>query len=321
MQVQSNGVNRSISNRGNSDNGSCNGGSKNGEIGILRAVKVRPFPEKIDAVILDWAGTTIDYGCFAPVKAFERIFIARGIEPTDAEVRAPMGQAKRDHIVAMLSGERLASLWQERYGRKWTQDDVDEMYAYYEGLLFGSLTDFCELKPGTLDAVAMLRQKKLKIGSTTGYTPEMMKVVSEEARARGYAPDTYVTPNCVGFGRPHPYMIFENMRRLGVKDVSKVIKVGDTLSDIEEGKNAKVYTIAVVEGSSEMGLRQHEFEALSPQRKAELSSHVALRFLVAGADAIVQEISDLEALFACSEHTYGKGESDQTAVRLCTIAH
>ena len=28
----------------------------------------------IEAVIFDWAGTTVDYGCFAPVQAFIEAF-------------------------------------------------------------------------------------------------------------------------------------------------------------------------------------------------------------------------------------------------------
>ena len=29
---------------------------------------------KFDGIIFDWAGTTVDYGCFAPVKAFIEVF-------------------------------------------------------------------------------------------------------------------------------------------------------------------------------------------------------------------------------------------------------
>ena len=44
----------------------------------------------IEAVIFDWAGTTVDYGCFAPVQAFVEVFKHFGIEPTMDEVREPM---------------------------------------------------------------------------------------------------------------------------------------------------------------------------------------------------------------------------------------
>ena len=262
-----------------------------------RIVTVRPVPDKVSGVILDWAGTSVDYGCFAPVNAFEQIFVQRGIQPTDEEVRAPMGQAKRDHICIMLEGKRLGTLWKEQFGREWTQADVDEMYEVYEGILFASLKDFCDVKPGVLDTVDFLRRcSGIKIGSTTGYTPEMMQIVAAEAKAAGYAPDTYVTPADVGYGRPYPFMLFENMRRLELMDVAEIVKVGDTLSDIAEGKNAGVYSIGVVEGSSEVGLRQDEFDALSPEEQNKIHETITRRYLAAGADAVIIEVRDLITL-------------------------
>ena len=60
-------------------------------------------------------------------------------------------------------------------------------------------------------------------------------------------------------------MIFRNMEELKLSDVRKVMKVGDTVSDIREGKNAGLYTVGIIEGSSVVGLSQREFEALSPE--------------------------------------------------------
>ena len=53
---------------------------------------------KINTVILDWAGTTVDFGCFAPVRAFLEAFRKFGIEPTIDEIRKPMGMLKREHM-------------------------------------------------------------------------------------------------------------------------------------------------------------------------------------------------------------------------------
>lgn len=66
------------------------------------------------AVIFDWAGTTVDYGCFAPVQAFVEVFCHFGIEPTMEEVRKPMGMLKRDHIRTMLQMKRIFGLWKEK---------------------------------------------------------------------------------------------------------------------------------------------------------------------------------------------------------------
>ena len=56
----------------------------------------------IEGVIFDWAGTTVDYGCFAPVQAFMEAFAHYGVPVTAEETRKPMGMLKRDHIRTML---------------------------------------------------------------------------------------------------------------------------------------------------------------------------------------------------------------------------
>ena len=71
----------------------------------------------IEAVIFDWAGTTVDYGCFAPVQAFVEVFKHFGIEPTMGEVREPMGMLKIDHIRTMLSMPRIHDLWVKEHER------------------------------------------------------------------------------------------------------------------------------------------------------------------------------------------------------------
>lgn len=46
--------------------------------------------KKIECVIMDWAGTAVDYGCFAPVAAFLKAFGEVGITVTMEEARRPM---------------------------------------------------------------------------------------------------------------------------------------------------------------------------------------------------------------------------------------
>ena len=73
--------------------------------------------KKIKSVIFDWAGTTVDFGCMAPVQAFVEVFKQYGVEPPMVEVRAPMGLLKIDNIRTMLKMERICSLWKEKYGK------------------------------------------------------------------------------------------------------------------------------------------------------------------------------------------------------------
>ena len=73
--------------------------------------------KKIKAVIFDWAGTTVDFGCMAPVQAFVEVFKQYGIEPTMEEVREPMGMLKWDHIRTMLEMPRIKREWIRLYGQ------------------------------------------------------------------------------------------------------------------------------------------------------------------------------------------------------------
>ena len=190
---------------------------------------------KYKAVILDWAGTTVDYGCFAPVQAFVEVFKHFGIAPTMDEVREPMGMLKKDHIRTMLKMDRISGLWRDKYGRYWTEDDVEALYAQFEGKLLAILDGYTQVKPYVLETVDTLRKNGIQIGSTTGYTDKMMDIVVPKAKENGYAPDFWFSPDSVeGMGRPYPYMIFKNMAAMKIQSVDQVVKVGDTVSDIKE---------------------------------------------------------------------------------------
>ena len=252
---------------------------------------------RIEAVIFDWAGTAVDYGCFAPVQAFVEVFKHFGIEPTMDEVREPMGMLKRDHIKTMLHMDRIHGMWLEKYSREVTEEDIDNMYNLFEEKLMSILDRFAEPKPYVLETIAKLREMGLKIGSTTGYTDEMMAVVTREAKAAGYEPDAWFSPNSVGnAGRPYPFMVFKNMEVLKIMDVRNVIKVGDTVSDIKEGKNAGAISVGVLEGSSEMALTEKEYEALSESEKEARLAKVTEVFKAAGADYVIRNMSNLVEL-------------------------
>ena len=239
--------------------------------------------KKIEAVIFDWAGTTVDYGCFAPVQAFTEVFKEFGVTPTMEEVRKPMGMLKIDHIRTMLGMERIQKCWQEVYNRPSNEEDVQKMYAVYESKLLSVLDQYADPKPYVLEAIKELRTKGIKIGSTTGYTDKMMEIVTKCAEQNGYKPDTWFSPD------------FKNMQELEVQSVANVLKVGDTISDIKEGKNAGVLSIGVIEGSSELGLSEEEYEALTQEEKDSLCNKVRTSFLEAGADDVILNMSELNS--------------------------
>lgn len=247
--------------------------------------------DKIEAVIFDWAGTTVDYGCFAPVQAFVEVFQGAGIEPTMEEVREPMGMLKWDHIRTMLRMPRIQRAWEEKYQKTPDDRDADELFAKFQPSLLKILDQFADPKPYVVETVRELRERGIKIGSTTGYTDIMMDIVVPKAAEQGYAPDCWFSPDSTeGMGRPYPYMVFRNLEALKVSSVAKAIKVGDTVSDILEGKNAGLFTVGVLEGSSVLGLSQSEYEALSEQEKLQRLAQAEQKYKEAGADQVIRDI-------------------------------
>lgn len=251
---------------------------------------------QIEAVIFDWAGTTVDYGCFAPLDVFIEIFKERGIDVLEEEAREPMGMLKWDHIQVMLGMERIKGLWQEKFNRAPETKDVDELYARFEPMLFNILPNYCTPIPGVLDLVSRLRAQGLKIGSTTGYTKEMMDIVAPGAKKQGYAPDYLSTAQDVPAGRPLPWMVYDNAMHLGVQPMRSIIKVGDTLSDVREGKNSGAWSVGVILGGSEMGLTQEQTENMDPDELQDRMDHVAKRFKDNGADYVIESIGELDKL-------------------------
>lgn len=252
---------------------------------------------KVEGVILDWAGTTVDFGCFAPVNVFIDIFKNAGINVTMAEAREPMGMLKIDHIRAMLSMPRVATLWEEKYGRSFTEQDVEVLYAEFEPALMASLSSYTDPIPGVVETIDTLRNQGLKIGSTTGYTNTMMEVVVPNALKKGYHPDVVITPDATNsMGRPYPYMIYRNMEALKLSASWKVVKVGDTISDIKEGVHAGVWSVGVIIGSSEMGLSSEEFANLSEAEKQAAIDKTAQSFMENGADFTIQTMRELPQL-------------------------
>ena len=253
--------------------------------------------KKIEAVIFDWAGTTVDFGSLSPVSAFKEASRMNGIEVTDEETRAPMGMLKIDHIRTMLAMPDVAARWRDAHGREPTEADAQAIYAVFEPALMKVLDRHCDLKPGLLECMRELKRRSVAIGSTTGFTSDMMAVVCAEAAKAGYSPDTFVTADQVGgYGRPYPYMIFENMRRLKIGSVDAVMKVGDTVSDIEEALAAGVTAVSVVEGSSVMGLSRAEWDALSEDERNAHRERTAEVFWRAGAHYVIGRLSALPAL-------------------------
>lgn len=120
-----------------------------------------------------------------------------------------------------------------------------------------------------------------------------MDIAEKDGKEEDYSTDSNICADEVKKGRPFPYIIFQNMIALDVFPPSQIVKVGDTVSVIEEGKNAGVWSIGVINGSSELGLTEAEVRQLDTRKYKQLASKVAKKFNEAGADFVIDSIDEL----------------------------
>lgn len=253
----------------------------------------RVYTGPVRAVVFDWAGTTVDYGSLAPVAAFAEVFRRRGVELTAGQIRGPMGMAKRDHIQMLVRADDVRDLWESANGRPPTEDDVDEMFGEFEPLLVETAAAHATLIPGTLETVAWCRERGIRVGSSSGYGRGIMDRVLPVAREQGYKPDTLVCPEDVPAGRPYPWAMYRTAMDLDVYPMSAIVKVGDTVADVEEGLNAGAWTIGLARSGNELGLAEDEVEALDRETLAAKLEAVYDRLQRAGAHHVVDTIADV----------------------------
>jgi phosphonoacetaldehyde hydrolase len=259
------------------------------------------------AVILDWAGTTVDFGSLAPVAALQGAFEASGVPVTTAEARADMGVLKKDQIRFMCAGERVSREWTRLYGKPPSEQDVERILADFLPKQSAILAAYSTPIPGVCETVDAWRSAGLRIGSTTGYTRDLLDIVRAEAERAGYSPDVTVTPDEVGAGRPKPFMCYRNAILLGVFPLWHCVKIGDTPSDIAEGLNAGMWTIALTETGNETGLSRYDWEALPPEERASREDSAARRFRDAGAHFTAPSLSGCTGILVEIERRIASG--------------
>src|SRR5262245_39678435 len=106
--------------------------------------------------------------------AFVKVFQQFQVSISVAEARGPMGLPKWDHIKALLTDPGVSARWQAAHGTAPTDRDVDRIYEVFVPLNAAVVTDFADPIPGAVELFAALRARNIKIGSTTGYTRDIM---------------------------------------------------------------------------------------------------------------------------------------------------
>jgi len=269
---------------------------------------MQSYAGPVKAVILDWAGTTVDHGSLAPVRVLQEVFAGRGVPISEEEARRDMGVLKIDHIRKILFAPGVAARWRNVFNREPAQADVESLFANFVPLQLECLVKYSVVIDGVAETVARLCKRGIKIGSTTGYTRAMLDRILQPAAEQGYEPDCAITPDDVGAGRPHPWMIYANAIRLQVEPLEAIVKIGDTPVDIEEGLHARVWTIGVARTGNMIGLSAEDFAALAPAERATRLNKARAALSAAGAHEVIDAVADCEPALEAIEARIRNGE-------------
>ena len=267
-----------------------------------------PYDGSVKAVVLDWAGTAVDYGCMGPAAVFVDVFDTFGITVSITNARRFMGLEKKQHIRSMCRLPEVTSQWEKKFGRVPDENEVAAIYNVTEPMMVDTIARHADPIPGLLAFVNGMRQRRVKIGSCTGYTAPMMDVLVPAAAKKGYAPDAVVCSSDVPAGRPFPWMCYQNAINLQVFPFESMIKIGDTISDIQEGRNAGMWTIGLTQSGNELGLPEDLVDALAPDDLKNRLTAIGARFREAGAHYIVKGIWECLEVVDDIDRRLGQGD-------------
>ncbi|WP_020192120.1 phosphonoacetaldehyde hydrolase [Pseudomonas putida] len=268
-------------------------------------------PTQLQAAILDWAGTVVDFGSFAPTQIFVEAFAEFDVQVSIEEARGPMGMGKWDHIRTLCDVPEIAERYRKVFGRTPTDDDVTAIYNRFMPLQIEKIAVHSALIPGALDTLTGLCQDGLKIGSCSGYPKVVMDKVVELAAQNGYVADHVVATDETPNGRPWPAQALANVIALGIDDVAACVKVDDTVPGILEGRRAGMWTVALVCSGNALGLTWEGFRALSAEKLESERQRIHALFAGSRPHYLIDTINDLPEVIADINRRLAKGEMPQ----------
>ena len=181
-------------------------------------------------VVFDMAGTTVNEDNLV-YKTLRKTINAAGYNFSLHQVLTTgAGKEKLKAIRDIVSLSGAVPL--EQLSNKIYTSFLDELTKTY---------DRVELKPqpGAEDTFKILRAKNILVILNTGYDEKTAVTILEKLHwETGNQIDGLITASDVNNNRPNPDMILLAMEKFGIADAGEVIKVGDSIIDIEEGKNA-----------------------------------------------------------------------------------
>ena len=207
----------------------------------------------IRACIFDLGGTIVDRYSKTLFLSLKNAFQKRNIRIDDRLIFKDMGLHKLNHIHEILKDPYVCLDWMNKYGHVPNNGEGKEIYNDFNEIQKLNTIEYMDIIPETKETIEYLRDQRIRTGVTTDFNKEIMNIVKYKLTDDMIYIDNYVSSTCLNRpSRPHPYMIYENMKKLQIKNPKSVIKVDDTQKGIKEGKNAGCITVGVYKWSTYM---------------------------------------------------------------------
>jgi phosphonatase-like hydrolase len=231
---------------------------------LLRAVRL---------VLFDLAGTTVSDGQAGGslvVNTLRETLQEAGVMLDADSITMHRGKDKRDTIRELLHEEHPTRIVPE--------DQVNLLLSRFMQRLEEQISEFTEI-PGASRTFGYLKQHGIRVGLGSGFSQDLVdRIVGRLGWKQQGLVEYAMSTEALGAGRPDPRMIHDAMARFALDDARQVLKVGDTVADIEEGRNAGAWTAAVLTGTQ-------------PREALE----------TAGPDFVLSSVAELPSLFDGAE--------------------
>lgn len=249
-------------------------------------------------VIFDLAGTIIDYGSLAPIYVFIALFKKYGIILSEEQAKFPMGLQKLQHIKELFKDPDILKQYIKLYNTNPTDNVIYKMYL--DSIEIGKSIIPIMSQPifGVEKIIQFLIEHDIKIGSTTGYSKEIIQSIIDY-NSKNFDPNLInilsnsITSDNVIFGRPEPWMIYHSAEKMRIYPMSNIVKIDDTLPGLLEGINAGTLTIGVVKTGSFLGLTKENVDQLDTIDLDKKLNIIRQKMYSIGCDYVVDSVNDI----------------------------
>uniref|UniRef100_A0A7S1WT36 Phosphonoacetaldehyde hydrolase n=1 Tax=Alexandrium catenella TaxID=2925 RepID=A0A7S1WT36_ALECA len=221
------------------------------------------------------AGTTVDDlvdGVPLVIAAFRAAFKVHDGSAVDSDqANAVRGYEKKEAIRRLLCASRGIELGAVDLG------EVETLFGIFKVELDKLTASMNTEIAGTTAVFEQLRARGMKVFVGSGFPDHVVQGIVANM---GWTVDGALSSEALGAGRPDPVMVYKAMELSGIprEEGRRVVKVGDTVVDVEEGRNGGAYTVSVLTGTQS----REKLEAAKP-------------------DMVIGSVAELPALLGCPQ--------------------